>query len=101
MTEKSDSDHEDMAGMGATLAWVGASVLAVSCCAFGITTMIAGSPIPHQQSEVDTAGGIRGEPIELVKCETIDLMVTEIIAEVGPAQWSDIQELLGLFGQAR
>lgn len=42
MTEKSDSEHEDMAGMGATLAWVGASVLAVSCCAFGITTMIAG-----------------------------------------------------------
>lgn len=42
------------------------------------------SPTPFGVSEADVAGGIRGEPVELTKCETIDLMVpatAEIIIE--------------------
>jgi len=44
----------------------------------------AESPIPFGVSEVDVAGGIRGEPVELIKCETIDLLVpatAEIVIE--------------------
>jgi UbiD family decarboxylase len=42
------------------------------------------SPTPFGVSEADVAGGIRGEPVELTKCETIDLMVpatAEIVIE--------------------
>ncbi len=49
-----------------------------------ISTFCAASPLPYGVSEVDVVGGIRGEPIELVKCETVDLMVpatAEIIIE--------------------
>lgn len=41
-------------------------------------------PVPYGVSEVDVAGGIRGEPVELVKCETVDLPVpasAEIVIE--------------------
>lgn len=74
-----------------------------------ITTMVAASPIPHNESEVDTAGGIRGEPIELVKCETVDLMVpatAEIVLE-GEIHPEDMEiegpfgEFLGYMGGAR
>jgi len=47
-------------------------------------TMAATSPVPYGTSEVDIAGGIRGEPVELIKCETIDLAVpatAEIVIE--------------------
>lgn len=49
-----------------------------------ISTMCAAAPIPFEVSEVDMAGGIRGEPVQLVKCETVDLMVpatSEIVLE--------------------
>ncbi len=49
-----------------------------------VSTFCAASPIPYGVSEVDVAGGIRGEPIELVKCETVDLTVpatAEIVIE--------------------
>lgn len=74
-----------------------------------ITTMVAGSPIPHQVSEVDAAGGIRGEAIKLVKCETVDLMVpatAEIVLE-GEIIPGDMKiegpfgEFLGYMGGAR
>lgn len=74
-----------------------------------ITTMVAGSPIPHQVSEVDAAGGIRGEAIKLVKCETLDLMVpatAEIVLE-GEIYPGDMKaegpfgEFLGYMGGAR
>ncbi len=49
-----------------------------------ISTFVAGAPIPYGVSEVDIIGGIRGEPMELVKCETVDLDVpasSEIVIE--------------------
>jgi len=49
-----------------------------------ISTLCAASPIPYGVSEVDIAGGIRGEPVELIKCETVDLAVpatSEIVIE--------------------
>lgn len=49
-----------------------------------ISTMCAASPIPYGISEADIAGGIRQKPMELVKCETLDLLVpasAEIVIE--------------------
>lgn len=44
----------------------------------------AGSPVPKGTCEYDVMGAIRGEPVELVKCETVDLYVpasAEIVIE--------------------
>ncbi len=49
-----------------------------------VSTMCAASPMPPGVSEADIVGGIRGEPIELIKCETISLEVpatAEIVIE--------------------
>ncbi|OGA45682.1 MAG: hypothetical protein A3G25_03940 [Betaproteobacteria bacterium RIFCSPLOWO2_12_FULL_63_13] len=49
-----------------------------------ITTFCAATPVPYGVSEVDVAGGLRGGPLELVKCETSDLLVpahSEIVIE--------------------
>jgi len=49
-----------------------------------ITTLIGTSCIPYGTSEVDVVGGVRGEPLSLVKCETNDLLVpasSEIVIE--------------------
>ncbi len=49
-----------------------------------VSTMCAASQMPYGVSEVDIAGGIRGEPVELIKCETTDLSVpatAEIVIE--------------------
>jgi 4-hydroxy-3-polyprenylbenzoate decarboxylase len=49
-----------------------------------IMEFLAGSPIPAGVSEWDVAGGYRGEPAELVRCETVDLEVpasAEIVLE--------------------
>ena len=35
----------------------------------------ASAPVPTGVSEYDVMGAIRGKPVELVKCETVDLMV--------------------------
>jgi len=37
--------------------------------------LVATSPLPPGVSEYDAAGGIRNKPLELVKCETSDLLV--------------------------
>jgi len=45
---------------------------------------VAGGPVPKGVCEYDVAGGLRGEPIDLVKCETVDLYVpasAEIVIE--------------------
>jgi 4-hydroxy-3-polyprenylbenzoate decarboxylase len=45
---------------------------------------IAGSPVPKGLCEYDVIGAIRGAPVDLVKCETVDLMVpasAEIVIE--------------------
>ena len=44
----------------------------------------ASAPIPTGVSEYDVMGAIRGEPVELVKCETVDLWVpasAELVVE--------------------
>jgi 4-hydroxy-3-polyprenylbenzoate decarboxylase len=44
----------------------------------------AAGSAPYGVSEADVVGGLRGKPIELVKCETVDLMVpatSEIVIE--------------------
>ena len=49
-----------------------------------ISAFCAATWAPYGVSEVDMAGGIRGEPVELVKCETVDLEVpatAEIVIE--------------------
>jgi UbiD family decarboxylase len=45
---------------------------------------VGGSPVPKNMCEYDVIGAIRGAPVELVKCETIDLHVpatAEIVIE--------------------
>jgi 4-hydroxy-3-polyprenylbenzoate decarboxylase len=39
--------------------------------------IVASSSVPWGDSEVDVVGGIRGEPVKLVKCKTLDLYVPE------------------------
>lgn len=49
-----------------------------------VSGMCASTFMPYAVNEVDVAGGIRGEPVEQVKCETIDLEVpttSEIVIE--------------------
>jgi phenylphosphate carboxylase alpha subunit len=49
-----------------------------------ISTFCAGTPMPHGVSEAEIVGGIRSEPVELVKCETVNLEVpatAEIVIE--------------------
>ena len=67
-----------------------------------IMRFLAGSPIPAGVCEWDVMGAYRGEPAELVKCETVDLEVpatAEIVIEGhivdDPATW----ELEGPFGE--
>ena len=49
-----------------------------------ISTFCSGTPMPYGVAEIDVAGGLRGEPVEVVKCETVDLTVpatAEIVIE--------------------
>lgn len=49
-----------------------------------VSTFCAATSMPYDVSEAEIAGGIRGEPLELVRCETVDLMVpatSEIVIE--------------------
>ncbi|MFC2014168.1 UbiD family decarboxylase [Chloroflexota bacterium] len=59
-----------------------------------ISAFCAASPIPYGVSEADVAGGIRGESVELVKCETVGLTVpatAEIVieGEIKPGETRD------------
>lgn len=67
-----------------------------------IMPFLAGSPLPAGVCEWDVMGAYRGEPAELVRCETVDLEVpasAEIVLEGtisdDPATW----ELEGPFGE--
>jgi len=45
---------------------------------------VAGAPVPKGVCEYDVTGALRGEPVDLVKCETVDLHVpasAEIVIE--------------------
>lgn len=50
-----------------------------------VTALISGTKIPHDQyTEAEFIGGLRGEPVEVVKCKTVDLEVpagSEIVIE--------------------
>lgn len=49
-----------------------------------LSAIVAASGLPPQTNEVDIIGALQGEPVELVKCETIDLDVpasSEIVLE--------------------
>jgi UbiD family decarboxylase len=50
--------------------------------------------LPYGRDEIELAGGLKGEPIDLVRCKTIDLMIpanAEIIveAEIAPGDLDD------------
>ena len=49
-----------------------------------VSAMCGANPMPYGVSEVDIVGALREEPVELVKCETVDLAVpatAEIVIE--------------------
>ncbi len=49
-----------------------------------LCSLVSMAPIPYGQSEANYAGGLHQEPVELVKCETSDILVpahAEIIIE--------------------
>ncbi len=49
-----------------------------------LSAIVASSGLPAQTNEVDVIGAMQGEPVELVRCETIDLEVpasAEIVLE--------------------
>jgi 4-hydroxy-3-polyprenylbenzoate decarboxylase len=65
-----------------------------------VTALVATSGVPYGISETDIIGGIRGEPISVVKCETNDLMVpatSEIVIEGEMPPYERMEE--GPFGE--
>ncbi|MBI3079559.1 MAG: UbiD family decarboxylase [Deltaproteobacteria bacterium] len=51
-----------------------------------VVGLTAVTPFPYGVDEIEVAGGVRGEPVELVRCLTVDLEVpatAEIVAEGG------------------
>jgi UbiD family decarboxylase len=88
------TDH----GKRAPIAWVIASEPAVH-----LATV---ANLPPGKDEIEFAGGLKGEPIELVRCKTIDLQVpanTEIIieGEIAPGEMEDegpFGEFAGVMG---
>lgn len=62
--------------------------------------IVASSSVPPGVSEVDVVGGIRGEPVNLVKCKTVDLYVpanAEIVLEGTVSPGDEKEE--GPFGE--
>ncbi len=73
---------------------------AISIAPEPVTTFIGTSCIPHGVSEVDVIGGVRGEPLNLLKCETNDLFVpatSEIVIEGEVMPYERMEE--GPFGE--
>ncbi len=73
---------------------------AIAIGADPLSSMMAGTQLEVGQSEVDFAGALLGQPVELVKCETNDLLVpahAEIIleGEIMP----DVRVFEGPFGE--
>jgi len=65
-----------------------------------VAMFVSAAPIPANVNEWDIAGGLRGKPIEMVKCETIDLEVpanSEIVLE-GEVSMEDLRRE-GPFGE--
>lgn len=72
--------------------------IAIACQCDPAVHMAACTAVPFGQDEYDFAGGLRGSPVELVKCETVDLEVpatAEFVIE-GVFQPQDLpQEIIG------
>jgi UbiD family decarboxylase len=67
-----------------------------------IMPFLAGSPIPAGVCEWDVMGGYRGEPLPLVRCETVDLEVpasAEIVIEGFISDDQATYEMEGPFGE--
>jgi 4-hydroxy-3-polyprenylbenzoate decarboxylase len=67
-----------------------------------IMAFLAGSPLPAGVCEWDVMGAYRGEPAELVRCETVDLLVpasAEIVIEGTISDDPATYELEGPFGE--
>ena len=65
-----------------------------------ISTLCAAAPIAYGVSELDIIGGIRREPMHLIKCETVDLEVpatAEIVIEGEVGHQETMEE--GPFGE--
>lgn len=77
--------------------------MAVSIGNHPIELAVAGAALPTGTYEMDIAGALRGEPVEMIKCETIDVEVpanSEIVleCEVLPKGWTSDE---GRFGEAQ
>ena len=67
-----------------------------------LTTMTAATPYPVGVSEYDVIGALRGEPTQLVKCETNDLLVparAEIVLEGEMSMDPSTFRMEGPFGE--
>jgi 4-hydroxy-3-polyprenylbenzoate decarboxylase len=67
-----------------------------------IMPFLAGSPLPPGVCEYDVMGAYRGEPVELVRCETVDLEVpasAEIVIEGYISDDPATYEIEGPFGE--
>lgn len=65
-----------------------------------ISTLCAAAPIAYGVSELDVIGGVRREPMQLIKCETVDLEVpatAEIVIEGEVGHQESMEE--GPFGE--
>ncbi|MBI4319883.1 MAG: UbiD family decarboxylase [Chloroflexi bacterium] len=65
-----------------------------------VSSIVAGSGIPPRVNEADVVGAMQGKPVEVVRCETIDLEVpasAEIVLE--GYMVSGEEELEGPFGE--
>ena len=74
--------------------------IAVAIGSDPVANFVGGSPLPANVNEWEIAGALREKPIELVKCETVDLEVpahSEIILE-GEVNLSDMRRE-GPFGE--
>ena len=67
-----------------------------------IMSFLSGSPLPSGVCEYDVMGGYRGEPAQLVRCETVDLEVpasAEIVIEGTISDDPSSYEMEGPFGE--
>ena len=67
-----------------------------------IMSFLSGSPLPSGVCEYDVMGGYRGEPAQLVRCETVDLEVpasAEIVIEGTISDDPSTYEMEGPFGE--
>lgn len=65
-----------------------------------VTPLVASATLPQGVNEVDTIGALRGKPLEVVKCETVDLEVpatSEIVIEGEVSPYERREE--GPFGE--